>query len=741
MCFAFPKLEKNKKFLFETLKKMPAFRSRVRPSPLPRLELEGTPDMFESNTRLVHHVQQAYSAVHVVMVGSGWVVPWALARLTNSILFVDDKIDLSVAYEMLVRNENLHIYAYLLTIYNDDKELELPLDWGRIHAAHIIIGGYPSREGNYKHRYDQFKKAAPQVYQALDPMLQLGWHTTGIHQFVILRPEFNLRQELQPLPAGLVVFHASSLEDQRDPWTAQALRELEKGGYNLKRPRPEFEETKIELDELGQMRKKLEDALASPVQNPAHVLQPYHKVVSDKHFADAWMSFLGGEHPDFCYFKGDMFVYQTTEKTLTVAGDLLQALAACDLKHRFFIGTMFLHNTSMDVRHTNAIIIDTHHSTLARFEPNGGSDIDFYDADDLDAQLQAFVDQTRGYGFSQYRPPSRFCAMAGPQTKSDWDIYFDFDEPRADQKDRGWCRLFSLMFIHYRLAFPEKSDSDVEKMLSSRSGGQLALEIRSYSNAVALNVLSHKRTIVHGKYLDIIMDSTHLPNERRLTMTFVNMNDQYPTTRFRCSSSLDRAPEILIEMGGRVDGNSLLVKYFPTKMWEVVPRSLIGHEDTPIIKHAELLMFYHILQNVVEVDNIQIWIEKGFEWYIAELGTRAAPLPLQMWSEMKQTVPDAKLQLFMVQQLKAQVEPEPIDSMEPQEIESAFVWLVEHGEIDLRGTWTDMKSVRQRADYYVKTLGFEIEEPTDVTCVMIVTTRRNIYTRFRQVERDSPNLF
>lgn len=79
--------------------------------------------------------------------------------------------------------------------------------------------------------------------------------------------------------------------------------------------------------------------------------------------------------------------------------------------------------------------------------------------------------------------------------------------------------------------------------------------------------------------------------------------------------------------------------------------------------------------------------------------------------------------------------------MEPPELESAFVRLVEDGTIDLRETWTDMKSVRHRADYYVHTLGFEIEVPTDVTRVAIVTMRRNIYTRFRRAEKDYPHLF
>jgi hypothetical protein len=56
--------------------------------------------------------------------------------------------------------------------------------------------------------------------------------------------------------------------------------------------------------------------------------------------------------------------------------------------------------------------------------------------------------------------------------------------------DRAWCMVFSLMFLHFRLMFPDRKMSDIADMMLRTDRNFMAYEVRSYA-AHIVRTLKH----------------------------------------------------------------------------------------------------------------------------------------------------------------------------------------------------------------------------------------------------------
>ena len=629
-----------------------------------RLDINSTgPEAWGDNMDTLSRVKKMCPMGHVkvVTVAKGWNPPVPFANITNSILFLDEKyldLDWDAVVNLLTANKTLTIYVFTLVLVAQMMESSgfltfRPVDWGRIRAANIIIAGYPHDRETYQRLFRDAQQSAGNVYQAVGfGPLQLDWHADNHLNFVVMEPDFFWQAALGQLRPGCTALHLGTLNANRKHWTDQVLSELQTKDLDPKRRKLA----------VGSLRQTLDDALYDSIRNPAVEKQLYHDFNPRHAILDDWLAFLNAlqeEHPQFCQVRGDMFKYK--KKKLLVNPNLLATIRTCDPQRRFIVGVLGI-DTRPDA-HANALVLDRDTNTLSRFEPYGSEPQDY--TADLDAQFRDFVLKHNDHGFSVYEPPSAFCAVVGPQNKADVDQYMDFEEPRVDHFDRGWCALISLMFIHHRLAHPEKSIRDVEKMMSDKSAGQLAFEIRSYGNHVTLKTMATSG-IIRDRQTDFLKTTvTILPTsvDAKTSMS------KYPRTKFRMAPSSIGSPYVLVKMAGNLvgpHGRTLVVTSLRTKMAEVDPK-LITDMDAEMISNAELVTFYHVLDALKVVDTVNMTINAS-----------SAVL-----DEGKDSVGSA-------------------------------------------GSAIRPHSIQERADFYIKFMGFQVTMISDAGDVTMATTKQNI---------------
>lgn len=384
----------------------------------------------------------------------------------------------------------------------------------------------------------------------------------------------------------------------------------------------------------------------------------------------------------------------------------------CHPSKRFIVGNLSI--LSNPTRHANAIILDTVNHTLTRFEPHGsGKKKSLYNVADLNSKFESFVrGKGRDYGLTVYLAPQDFCARVGPQRKGDNLYYQDFDEPIEGQKDRGWCAIVALMFIHHRLANPTRNNFSVERMMSNKSEAQLAMEIRSYANAVALNV--DPSVQLSTTHLSTTVKTFKMVGDLVVVEADMKMNEAYPKTLFRRARSSFNSQKDLIQMSGTAVDVELDITVLRSKMEEKGPKALIGERDMPILAHAELVMFYHVLQALHQIQLLSMRISQGFQSSALGIRKEARLMPpSDMEADMTAVVGAQAFQAYMsAQEINP---PRP-----PSEV--------------LRQAWTLFQGIRLRAQHYVQTLGFAIESQ-GLDFIVVTTTRQNIYARCRELKQ------
>jgi hypothetical protein len=364
---------------------------------------------------------------------------------------------------------------------------------------------FPPTEVEYRGLVRVFTQISSVVYQYLTPDLIPAWvKGAGVRNFVVREPVRALKEVYSPEARSLSgsVYLLASLRSGRERWLASLERFLaEPRGDPTREP-----ELASKFEPGPSNHKEWLDALVQgPTRNPLSSTQVYHRFSSSDETAYAWLRFLQKSNPHFCAFPSAMFIFNDLDQAmcsqdpslgeysckmyrvngqiarcikkgkLVVHNNLVTAIEAC--QQNFIVGLMTI--MGKPAWHANAIIIDRGRGTMTRFEPNGG---DAHHV--LDRQLNKFVARKLSHVV-----PNGYVAPSGPvdgiQSLLDVDKFDDYDGVRVEGRwDRGWCAAISLMFIQYRLAYAELEVGHVQEMLLAKRPSTLAMELRSYVNAM-----------------------------------------------------------------------------------------------------------------------------------------------------------------------------------------------------------------------------------------------------------------
>jgi len=177
---------------------------------------------------------------------------------------------------------------------------------------------------------------------------------------------------------------------------------------------------------------------------------------------------------------------------------LLRELLEC-LRTKQFVLLLMYAQLGPDTHHLNALIFDSKHKLITRFEPHGA-----YRANNfLFAPINDFVTNWFNIGYPhinaaitewlnsaqvqklfsgyRYRAPIDYCPKLGPQ----W-IEATIGPEMGEKYAGGYCAAWSLMFLHLRLLNPNASDETiVEAMVSTKNAQNLRKMIRNYAGFIA----------------------------------------------------------------------------------------------------------------------------------------------------------------------------------------------------------------------------------------------------------------
>jgi len=776
--FFIPHVNKKKK----TVVNMQTTKRR-REDQCRRLDLDGRNENFRRNLTLIRNVRDACGVAAFVTVHQGFFVPPEVASATNYILYLTDWCPLDRIRFLLGLNEDLHVFAFLVTVDLARDDAGIDADWSRLHATHVVMRGFPSTLALYARWNKTLKGASLNVYQELAPDFNPFFvKELAVDQFVIPDRETHLRGELGRLGPLSMARHLDSLLQGKDKWCFQAIAHLENNvgreGHKLRKlsklgqhSNTGTEEKDQEQDNVSPipyaasgMRGRLDTALSGPIQDPHSVEQPYHSYKGQLEFANAWLTFLIQEHPQFCTLVDDMFLYNAGSaaavpklmgETFEDASDqrdgeyhikkgafgmnkdLLQALSDC--KQKFMVGLMRIIPNRGVVHHANGIIINTDAKTVARYEPHGWHALGWYDHGALDELFRQKVTEL-GPTWA-YVPPREFCAMTGTQSRAEVASYKDFPDQIRDPNgppmtDRGFCMLISLMFVHYVLSYPDLSLKEVESLMAAKSDAQLAMEIRSYANTVVLNLHPDTKSLalvdLEPDPTDVVMPHGHFAttihrDHGESYSVWVDMLDTYPYTPFKGVGSSLSLPRTVIDANVLIEerNSTLFITKLQNKMQESRPRSQLCPQDSDILNGVECILLNDLLQMFPNVKRMRLAIENGFPWYTEELmeSVKTMETP-QIIASIVQDLGPRVLGYFASDQgINVKLLNRVVEFRTVDEALNKFDWPL---------LYVTIKGVRHRASYYAKELGFA-DDRDGTTTHVVNTTRENIERQCKHV--------
>ena len=203
-----------------------------------------------------------------------------------------------------------------------------------------------------------------------------------------------------------------------------------------------------------------------------------------------WMSTEEDRRKGKNYRDSNGIFYLYSKGGFNVQDWAAKQISDCLEKSRFALGMLELRSSFY---HANAIIFDKTHKTLTRFEPHGahtklrgGSDF----SENVDKSIEKWLSNPKkgqkilGKGWT-YQPPSSFCPKDGPQTKEAKSSF------KTSQSERsGYCEIWSLMFLQYRMMNPDASNSEIiEYMMNPYTDDELRTRIREYGAFIS-NIVS-----------------------------------------------------------------------------------------------------------------------------------------------------------------------------------------------------------------------------------------------------------
>lgn len=402
--------------------------------------------------------------------------------------------------------EDREAYAYILRVGPGETLFLLDDEWKpvreRLRVTHLIMVNFPQTQHGYIGLADVFKQMSNIVYQYLTPDVNPAWiKSARISNFVVMDPVAALggaySEEVRSLTGS--VYLLDSLRSGRERWSASLTQFLAQP-HQVDKLSSRFDDAPFTFKD------KLDSLLQGPTRNPLSRTQVYHRYSSTISWHYPWLRHLQREYPYFCTFPHQFFIfndlgkmfspgadpdwgqyfksvthkgeklYYSKKDSLRVHVNLKKAIKAC--QQPLMVGIMDILGEPSG--HANAIIIDNRRKTLTRFEPHGGVPHPI-----LDAKLGTFADKLQ----LRYIAPYTYGPPEGIQSILDVDKFNDYaGDEVAGQMDRGWCQAISLLFIHHRLANPELEVDAVHELMLNKPASTLAMEIRSYTNAMVETV-------------------------------------------------------------------------------------------------------------------------------------------------------------------------------------------------------------------------------------------------------------
>ena len=188
--------------------------------------------------------------------------------------------------------------------------------------------------------------------------------------------------------------------------------------------------------------------------------------------------------------KEKVYIRKYIPRNIGIVADpiFFDTIARCDKDDKIVYSIFFLtiHEERGKDSHANVLIFNHKTRDLARMEPNGAGSMSFETT--VNILFKEFISKHHKV-FKSYTEPDKICDSIGPQKKEQMQIIYTKEMrvirgKRTQIEPGGFCALFSLMFIHFRLDYPDISNKAVmDKMLSAKSN-RLAYEIRLYAKHV-----------------------------------------------------------------------------------------------------------------------------------------------------------------------------------------------------------------------------------------------------------------
>jgi hypothetical protein len=169
-------------------------------------------------------------------------------------------------------------------------------------------------------------------------------------------------------------------------------------------------------------------------------------------------------------------------------------------------------------------------------------------------------------------------------------------------------------------------------------------------------------------------------------------------------------------MSAYVSDDVLVVTELSNKMHAYEARPKITPSDSKIIADAELIMFAHLFETLA-IGSIEIELADGFDWEITAIKQDVQDLAAHGKLDPEES--HSGMSPSKIEELQSVIESA---KRQPQVRKTSIL------NISPVREWILMESIRSRADYYARKLGFTVESngvPTIVT-----TTRQNIMSRY-----------
>jgi hypothetical protein len=231
-------------------------------------------------------------------------------------------------------------------------------------------------------------------------------------------------------------------------------------------------------------------------------IKNYSRYKGSYTLSNGWLNFLERKYNNVCIMYNsviDFYAISDTKRVPQINGErerlivekhrLLQAIKNC--KKRFLIFNCTLHNLEGSGGHSNGIAIDIENKVLIQFEPHGPlrgkSKLDRM-KNLFDSKMKKFVNEWKDEDGSKVLNKIETTRKFSFEfQRNEIDRNLDEKYKVSAKNGSGFCVAWSLMFLHYRIAFPHLTSKQVVAQMKKHPNS-LAHKIRAYITYIMKHV-------------------------------------------------------------------------------------------------------------------------------------------------------------------------------------------------------------------------------------------------------------